>query len=69
MRQWQEVVSRRSETKSEESQSSVTVERGDQLQFESEEDCGGEGQMGESQGHHGLWSRRSTEEVCGIKWC
>ena len=42
-------------------QSSVTVERGEQSQFESEEDCGGEGQVGENQSHHGLQSRRSCD--------
>ena len=49
------------QTKSEESQSSVTVERGEQSQFESEEDCGGERQVGERQTHHGLWSRISCD--------
>ena len=36
------------QTESEESQSSVTVECGEQSQFEPEEDCGGERQVGES---------------------
>ena len=44
------------QVKGEEGQSSVTVERGEQSQFESEEDCGGERQVGEGQSHHGLWS-------------
>ena len=42
--------------KGEEGQSSVTVENGEQSQFESEKDCRGERQVGESQSHHGLWS-------------
>ena len=36
------------QAKGEESQSSVTVERGEQSQFESEEDCGGDRQVGET---------------------
>ena len=42
--------------KGEEGQSSVTVEHREQSQFESEEDCGGERQAGESQSRHGFWS-------------
>ena len=43
--------------KGEESQSNVTVERGEQSQFKSEEDCGGERQVGEGQSHQGPLSR------------
>ena len=48
--QWQEVISRRDKQRTKKVKSSVTVERGEQSQFESEEDCGGERQVGESQG-------------------
>ena len=47
--------------KGEEGQSSVTVEHGEQSQFKSEEDCGGERQVGEGQSHHGFWSRGSCD--------
>ena len=53
--------SRRSKQRAKKNQSSVTVERGEQSQFESEEDCGGERQRGESQSHHELWSRGSCD--------
>ena len=49
------------QTKSEESQLCVTVERGEQSKFEPEEDCGGERQVGESQSHHGIWGRKSCD--------
>ena len=51
----------RCERKDEEGQSSVTVECGEQSQFESEEDCGGARQLGESQSHHGFWRCRSCD--------
>ena len=54
--QWQEVLKAK-QAKVEGGQSSVTVERREQSQFESEEDCGGERQVGKGQSHHGLWSR------------
>ena len=57
------------QTKSEESQSSVTVERGEQSKFESEEDRGGERQVGESQSYHGLWSRRSCDARNNVPAC
>ena len=57
------------QTKSEESQSSVTVERGEKSKFESEEDRGGERQVGESQGYHGLWSRRSCDARDDVPAC
>ena len=44
--QWQEVIIRRNKQESEESQSSFTVERGEQSKFESEEDHGGERHSG-----------------------
>ena len=57
------------QTKSEESQSSVTVELGEQSKSESEEDRGGERQVGESQSYHGLWSRRSCDARNNVPAC
>ena len=52
--QRQEVISRRSEQRAKKvnQASLLSVESS---QFESEEDCGGDRQVGESQSHHGLW--------------
>ena len=59
--QWQEVISKQNKRNCEEGKSSVTVEHGEQSQFEAEEDCGSERHVGESQSHNGLWSRRSCD--------
>ena len=58
--QWQEAISRRSKqsAKKVNQASLLSVE---QSQIEPEKDCGGERQVGEGQGHHGLWSRRSCD--------
>ena len=48
------------QAKGEEGQVSVTVDCGELSEFESEEDCGGEKQVGEGQSHHGLWRLRDV---------
>ena len=59
--QWQEVISRRSKQRAKKvNQASLSSVECSQ-QFESEEDYGDERQVGESQSHHGLWSRRSCD--------
>ena len=60
--QWQEVISRRSKQRAKEAnQASLLSVETSHFFFESEEDCGGERQVGESQSHHGLWSRRACD--------
>ena len=57
----QEVISRRSKQRAKEVNEASLLSVQKQSQLESEEDCGGERQVGESQSHHGLWSRRSCD--------
>ena len=68
--QWQEVISRRNKqrVKRANQASLLSVERSQSL-FESEEDRGGERQVGESQSYHGLWSRRSCDARDDVPAC
>ena len=45
---------------------SVTVTCGELSKFELKENCGNEGQMGESQSHHGLWSVSCLKECSNV---
>ena len=59
--QWQEVISRRNKQRVKKANQAPLMCVESSHNFESEEECGGERQVGESWSHHGLWSCGSRD--------
>ena len=67
--QWQEVISRRNKQRVKRANQASLLSVESSSKFESEEDRGGERQVGESQSCHGLWSRRSFDARNNVPAC